>query len=806
MSKIIKVSLGLSLTLLVSFVAIFFFLRHQVIKSFPEYNGSIKISSIKEVVEISRDSYGVPSIYAKNEADLWFAVGYVHAQDRLWQMDIYRRTVQGRLSEVFGEDALGYDYLFRTLDMTSVVNDIQKQLPDNVKYALSCYTQGVNAYIKESKGRYPVEFDLLNYEPELWQPEHSLLVSRLMAWYLNFSWWPEILHWKIQEKLGNQKAQEIFQDYPSDAPTIVYSSIPKVIKSVSYFIKRINSFREYFGFNGMGIGSNCWVINGKKSVSGKPILANDPHLTLTIPSYWYEMNLLTEDFNVGGFCFPGSPFVVIGHNSKIAWGLTNAMIDDADFFMNVIDPHDTTKYVNNKKPLPIKFKEEIIKVGKNDSVIVTTKKTHYGPVINYVHPSINYHSGVFDSLLVSLKWVGFLPTMETYTFYLLNKASSRVDVINALKYYGVPGLNFIYADVEGNIGYHLVAKIPVRKNFHPALPVPAFNSDYDWSGFVPFEDLPEVWNPPENFIASANNKIINKPKYYITYFYMPPYRIERIVQLLSVEKKLSVSDFQQFQVDVLSLHSEKYNKIILDVFNEESISDPIVNSVIEYLRNWDFKNTAYDASTSIFNMFFLKLLHNVFHDELGDELFYEYIYFPAIPVNAIDKLIENESSWFDDINTDTIETRNMIIRKSLLDAIADLKMKYGSEIKNWQWGNLHQLTLNHPLGKVQPLNYVFNLGPYKIGGSSSTINNSEIDFTKPFESLVGPSMRYIVDLSDINKRYCVIAGGQSGHPLHKHYDDQLAIWVNHKYREIDIKPKVNKNFKVEKFTIIPERR
>lgn len=807
MSKLLKTVIGLSFTLLVLLMAIFFFLRYQVVKSFPDYSGVIEDSLVRDKVEIYFDNFGVPSIRAKNENDLWFAIGYVHAQDRLWQMDIYRRTMQGRLSEIFGKDAVEYDYLFRTLDISSVVKEIQKTLNEEVRNALSSYADGVNAYIKNQKGKYPVEFDILDYEPELWNVEHSLLIARLMAWYLNFSWMTEIVNWKIREKIGVQKAQEIFSDYPKDGPVIV-GNIPKspIIKSITSFLEVVRSHKKFLGINNLGVGSNCWVVSGEKSISGKPILANDPHLTLPVPSHWYEMNYSLPEYSAGGFCFPGTPFIIIGHNNRIAWGLTNAMIDDADFFINVIDPNDSTKYINNRKSFPIQIKEEIIKIGKNDSINVRIKKTHHGPVVNDIHSSIHKQSSFSDSLLISFKWVGFEPTLETYTFYLLNKAKTREDFIKALQYYGVPGQNFLYADVEGNIGYHLAAKIPIRSNFNPTFPAIAFNTECDWVRFVPFEDLPKIWNPPEHYIVSANNKIINNPNYYITNLYMPPYRAERILQLLNVEKNFSIEDFKQYQTDLVSLHAQKYNKIILDVFSNENVTDQLVISAIEYLKNWDFNKNAYDAATSIFNMFYLQLLKNTFRDELGEELFNEYIHFPAFPINSMDKLIETESSWFDCVDTDTIEDRLSIIKKSFLDAINELKIKYGSEIKNWQWGNLHQLTLEHPLGKVQPLNYVFNLGSYKIGGSSTTINNSEIDFTKPFEAEVGPSIRFIVDLSSVLKRYCVIAGGQSGHAIHKHYSDQIDLWLNGKYREVNIDYDLENYLSVEKLHIIPIRR
>lgn len=807
MSRTFKIVTGIFFTSVVVLIMLFLFLRYQVVKSFPEYNGTRFFLYLKDTVEIYRDEFAVANISAKNETDLMFAAGYVQAQDRLWQMDLFRRTALGRLSEILGKDALKFDMLFRTLNLKDVAKEIDKMLPDDFKKYLEAYSNGVNAYIDEYKGKLPVEFDILDYQPEYWQPEHTILISRLMAWQLNFSWYVDLVMGKIEEKLGRQKALELMAEYPKDAPVIVsnFKIIPKISQSMSDFFDVVKSYKKFFGFQSASFGSNCWVVDSVKSINGKPILANDPHLTLPAPSYWYEMNLSAPNLKVGGFCFPGTPFIIVGHNERIAWGVTNAMIDESDFYINYLDSAKNSNYIYDKRSVPLRIREEIIKIGKSDSIIAFFKNTHHGPVVNSLNKAISGNDDGYDSVLVSMRWTGQEASLEIYAFYLINKAQSRNDFINALKYYSVPGQNFIYADIENNIGYQLAAKIPIRKNTNPSFPQSGWNTDYEWKGYIPFEKLPTLWNPEQHFIASANNKIVSNTDYYITNLYMPRYRVERIIQLLSSNSKFSINDFQRFQLDLFSIHAKKYAEMILKVYESESMNDNDINTILEYFRNWDYQHTPFDVVSSIYNIFFVKLIKNTIEDELGEELFNEYVFFPALPINFMDKLIETESVWFDDIRTDIVETKSQIIRKSLVDAITELKYIFGPDIKNWQWGKLHNLSFKHPLGKIKPLDRVFNLGTFEVGGTGSTLNNGEINFAEPYECIVGPSFRQIVDLSQIEKRFCVITTGQSGQVLNNHYADQTPLWLNGQYRISSIEKSDKDNSKKNKQILISRR-
>ncbi len=817
MTKPLKITLGILGSSIIILIALIFFLKYLVTKSFPEYEGKINVKGIKGEVAIYRDEFGVPHIFAGNEHDLMFAAGYVQAQDRLWQMDISRRAGEGRLAEVLGNSATGFDRLFRTLNLTNIVSKIEAELPPEVNSALKAYSDGVNAFIRENQGNFPIEFDMLGYEPELWKVGHSLLLSRLMAWDLNLAWWVDLTMGELTDKFGYEKAKELLPVYPADAPTIVKGKLQdrKVLRNISRnhldtpnisgFKHLVQQYRNYFGIDGSATGSNAWVISSAKSTSGKPILANDPHLGLPAPSKWYEMHLSAPGWNVAGCAIPGTPFIVIGSNNRIAWGLTNAMIDETDFYIVTTDSANPNLYNYEKKLISIKSREEVIYIGKDDSLEFTIRETHHGPIISDLHPTLLTKANP-QNKLVAMRWCGFEVSQEPYAFYLINKASNKEEFENGLKYFAVPGQNIIYSDVEGNIGYWTVAKIPLRGNFNPTFPLPGWSKEYEWKGFVNFDQLPKLWNPPEQFIATANNKIADNTSYFISNLYMPPSRIERINELLNEVNLFSAEDFKRMQLDYISPHARKLTKLITNTFKEHPVTDSDTKSALEYLNNWDFKHSPTDVASTIFNMFFVKLIHNTLEDEMGKEILNDYMFFSAVPIIVVDKLFSADtSSWFDNVNTEAKETKSDIIKKSLSDALEQLRTDIDPELKNWQWGVLHPVTFEHLFGKRKPLDKVFNIGPFPVGGSANTINNGEYNFNRSFKNVVGPSTRQIVDLAKPLSRFSIITTGQSGQPLHKHYSDQTLLWLNGDYKYISMKRNEIENSGWKKLELAPQK-
>ncbi|MDE3056845.1 MAG: penicillin acylase family protein, partial [Bacteroidota bacterium] len=767
---------------------------------------------------IYRDEYSVPHIIAQNEHDLFFAQGYVHAQDRLWQMDITRRAGEGRLSEILGSAALKYDKLFKTVGIQRIAEKLEVQLHPESKMILEAYSDGINAFIHTHRGKYPIEFDMLNYVPEDWQPVHTLIVSRMMAWELNLSWYVDLTLGELVQKFGEEKAKEIFPTYPENAPV----TVPKELLKASGLLGRIKkkiapssedflsaaadfqqadqSFRKFFGMSGMHIGSNAWAVSAKKSASGFAMLANDPHLGLSEPSKWYEIHLQDSALDVAGVSLPGAPGIVIGHNRSIAWGMTNVMADDADFYIEEEDSLDHSRYQYKGEWKTFVALNDTIFVKDSDSVPVTIRESIHGPIINDVNPTAT------DSLPIALRWTGEDMSDELYAIYCIDKAQSWEEFKKGVKYFTVPGQNFVYADQKGNIGYCMGVRLPIRASQNPTMPMPGWTGSYDWTGFVPFEKLPELFNPPEEFVATANNKTTDASfPYHISNLWEPPSRIERIREFLSTRNKLAVADFEQMQLDYFSSFAKEMTPYIIHAFDSLHTGDQRIQTVLNYFRNWNFQETKNDVTTTLFHVFFTHLLENIFENKMGKELYKNYIFLANIPLRVVPALLTTpSSSWFDDPSTPGIETRDETIRKSLNEAASDLQQKLGDEMKTWQWGQLHTLTFEHPFGSHPPLGAIFNIGPFEVGGSGTTLNNGEYHLADPYRMHLGPSMRQIVDFSDLNGALSVIPTGESGQPLSGHYSDQTPLWLNGEYHALPINDAAVESVAKHRLELIPK--
>jgi penicillin amidase len=809
LSQAAKIAAGIGAVVLITLIAAVFFLRHLVVKSFPQTDGNINVPGLHSAADVYRDDYGIPHIKAQDDHDLMFTVGYVHAQDRLWQMDLMRRAGEGRLSEIFGPKTLEYDELFRTLNLAGVSDKLMEKLHPDAWGMLQAYADGVNAFIDTHAGKFPIEFDMLRYRPEHWDVRHSLLIGRLIAWDLNLAWWTDLTYGEIAAKVPQDKLDQIIPTYPDSIPTTVHGSgkkgvaaehrleTPSLSTAISLrdvqdfqdFMAIGRSYREYFGLGPLGGGSNGWVVNGSKSVSGKPLLANDPHLAMPAPSRWYELHLSAPGWNVSGVSLPGAPVVVIGHNDHISWGLTNAMIDDADFYVERLD---TTKhgeaYFFEKSSIPFDQRDETIRIGSSDSMTIKVRSSRHGPIVNDVHPmhKHNDQDTLYHRAPLAMRWTGLEVSDEMYGFYLMDRASNRTEFERGLREIAVPGQSVVYADVEGNIGYWTTGHIPIRGNQNAMLPLPGWTGDAEWKGYVPFDDLPRTFNPPEGMIACANQKIADKSfPHYISTLWEPPSRIQRILQLLGSADKFTPEDFKQFQHDEVSLYARDLTGHILHAYDSVKVEDPDVASALAYLRNWDYKFAQSDVVTAIFNSFFVHLIHNTYEDEMGPGLFRDFVFFDAIPYRVTSQLLARDSSsWFDDVRTPEHETKNEIVRKSLADALDELRHSLGNEMKTWRWGVLHTVTFSHPIGSVKPLDRIFNIGPFPIGGGATTVGKTEFRLATPYAVAVGPTLRQVIDMAEPLDADMVITSGESGQPLLTHYNDQSPLWLTGGYYRV----------------------
>lgn len=783
MSKRGKLLVGILSILVLLLLAGSLFIRYQIRKSFPRVSGTLQLAGLEQPVDVARDEFGVPHIRAANEHDLFFALGLVHAQDRLWQMDLIRRSGEGRLSELFGHATLPFDRMFRIVGIRRISEAIEKSLPQSTLERLQWYADGVNAVITMQKGAYPLEFDLLGYQPELWTPLHTIIVGRMMAWELNISWWSDLTLGAISERVGLTKALDILPAYPPEVPPIVPEAVwRQSARLTSGYLKTSQQYLAFRGIESIAGGSNAWVVNPSRSASKKVLLANDTHLRLTLPAQWYEVQLRTPDINVRGMSVPGAPAVVAGRNDSIAWGLTNVMADDADFFVEKVDSADSSTYLYNDRWLPMTVLNEEIGVRGDSARAVTIRLTRHGPVVTDITTPIQLGRYPY---VASMEWTGAGIDDQFDALWRIDRARNWKEFTQGVRAFAVPGQNFVYGDEAGNIGYWCGVKIPIRSMRHSILPLPGWDPGSDWKGYVPFEKLPHLFNPPEGFIATANNKIVDDTyPYDISDLWESPSRFLRLREVLSKKGEVfSVEDFERLQNDDFSFHAREIVPFILDAYPDSISASPDEKRALEYLRNWHCRFAKEDIAAAVYQEFFVRLLENTFRDEMGPELYHDFVLLTNIPVRVITKLLqEGSSEWFDDVTTPAIETRDDMIRKSLREGLQALHERLGDDPKSWRWGELHTVTLQHPFGLRKPLDVVFNIGPFPFPGGTTTLVSGEYDFNQPFAVTVGPSYRAIYDMANPGEVRSVLPSGESGQALHPHYRDQTELWLNGAYR------------------------
>lgn len=751
-------------------------------KSLPQTKGKLKVEGITASVEVVRDEIGIPHIVAQNEYDLYFASGFVTAQDRLWQMDLTRRYGEGRLSEIFGSRTVPVDKFMRTIGFKKIAASLYHSVSQQTRNILDAYTKGVNACIADMNNQYPVEFDILRYSPEPWQPEDCLLVTRLMGWELSFSWWVDLTLGDLIQTFGEQKASEIFPTDDPDSPTILSACLRYSTNATRNFCMDYLTAHEFLQMKGSAIGSNSWVVTRQKSMTGLPILANDPHLILMQPSRLYLMHLSSPGTNVAGATIPGSPGIIIGHNDSIAWGLTNVMADDVDFYIERLSNHDST-YEYNGKILSVMRRVDSIFVKDTMAIPFMIRSTHHGPIIsrNYLPDDILQREPRSDA--ISLRWTGFETTDETLAMYKVNHSSSFKEFHEALQTFGLPAQNFIYADHSGNIGYVCAGLFPLRSVQSAILPSAGWQSTNEWQGFISFEKLPQVYNPPENFIATANNKPTGRFPYYLSNLWMGDSRIKRINEMLKEQNIFAYNDFRLMQMDLQSPYVREITLSFVDALRRDSTRSTELTKVLNYLSQWDYRMYSSSVAAAIYSVAYQHLLEETFKDEMGETLFKQYVYLSNIPIRVIPKLLkaDTSSTWFDDVHTPQIESCDDIVRRSIQLAYYDLKEKFGTNMNAWTWGKLHQVTFKHPIGEISPFDRLFNVGPFEVGGDNTTLNISEHSFISPYSVIVGPAMRMIVNLASLDTCSVILSTGQSGQPLSKFYSNQTVFWLNGAY-------------------------
>jgi len=766
----LRVLAGLFVLLLVAATAAWLYLH----ESLPVIEGELRTKGAQGEVEILRDAEGIPHIFAKSDSDAWFALGYAHAQDRLWQMEFQRRVGQGRLSEFLGERAFDTDKLMRTLGIARMAERIVARLDRDTLKSLEAYCAGVNAFV-DAQPVLPVEFHVFRMKPERWKPADTVAWLLVMAWDLSANWRTELARLRFANKLGRERANEIIPPYPGD-PTI---PLPDFKALYAELTPTADALLAAFPSEDYANGSNSWVVSGARSETGKPLLANDPHLGLQAPSLWYFAHVSSPSMNVVGGTLPGVPFIVLGHNDYVAWSLTTTLGDTQDLFVERVAPGDPSSYLTPTGSAKFETRDEVIRVGSEDRR-VTVRTTRHGPVISDAVKAAG--DAAPKGHVLALAWAAL--TEENTVLrggLMLNHARNVADMHKAGRDFTAPQQNVVFADREGHIGFVAPARVPVRRADNIAqgrVPVPGWDAKYDWQGFLPYEQMPAIADPPSGKIVTANNKI-TPPGYkpFMSVDWFPPYRADRIEEMLAQAPKHSMKSFARMQGDIVS----RLARELLPVALAAKPATEEGRYAQSLLKNWNGEARVDSAAPLAFSAWYRELTRLVYADELGD-MFIESWDMRAAFMLQVMKGQNGYERWCDDVRTPAKETCAIQAAKAF-DLAAAYLTKH-AEHGDWRWGKVHVAAGDHrPFSFVPVISKLFTVAP-ETPGDGFTVDVGHFfirDEDRPFANRHAASMRAIYDLADLERSLFIHSTGQSGNFLSPWYSNMAERWAKVEY-------------------------
>ncbi|MEJ1089571.1 penicillin acylase family protein [Microbacterium sp. Mu-80] len=819
-------------------VAAAFFVTWTIQRSFPQTSGEVPLKGLESSVTVQRDERGIPTITASSTDDLFYAQGFTHAQDRFFEMDFRRHVTAGRVAEMFGESQVATDKFLRTLGWRKVAEQEVENLDETTRAYYQAYADGVNAYLSSRSGaELSLEYAVLgiqnpDYEPEPWEPADSVAWLKAMAWDLRTNVEDEtdraLLAAQLQQS-GSSDAESqalietAYPPYPFDRNPVIVPKISAVeplpaeavpaaysdetkadvsdaLATVEWQQAEgvIEAASMLLGGVGEGIGSNSWVVSGDLTESGMPLLSNDPHLGASLPSVWYQIQLRCDTvsdscpFDVGGFSFSGLPGVVIGHNAEIAWGFTNLTTDVTDLYIEKVDGD---QYWRDGALTPMEIEQDVIKVAGGDDVPLTIRRTVHGPIISGLTDDFTAISdapvvSAGDAVLplenapeipagetaVSLRWTALDPGTTASALFAMNTASNFQEFRQSASLFDVPAQNLVYADTEGNIGYQAPGRLPIRGAGDGWLPQAGWDSAYDWKGFIPFEELPVSYNPPQGYIVTANNAIVTDDyDYFLSRDWDYGYRAARIAHL--IERKaaaglITAQDMRDIQMD----NEMWIGKQLAVVMDKVEVDGAGPEAAVDLLRTWDAQNDPDSPAAAYANVLWSNLVHNVFVDR---EV--------PLPVGDQGRLFSVVRTMLDDADdplwvNERLDTTGMyaMLALSAEQAYDELAGLQGEDVTRWNWGSLHALPLTHDtLGTsgIAPIEWLFNRGPYPVGGGSSVVNATGWRMGESYATTTVPSMRMVIDLSDFDASTWNHLTGASGHAFNQHYTDQTDDWA-----------------------------
>lgn len=820
--------------------------------SYPQLSGELRVPGLVDEVDVIRDERGIPQIYASTLEDLFFAQGYVHAQDRFWEMDVRRHITAGRLSEMFGPSQVSTDAFIRTLGWERIAEQELDLLSERSRRILDAYAAGVNAYLVGRSGReLSLEYSVLalqnpDYRPEPWKPVHSVAWLKALAWDLRGNMEDEIYRSVMSAAVGVEQTEELFPPYPFNRhqPIVTEGTVvagvfdqnatvggavagPRVAASAGMVAAMarvragVNALDGWLAPVGEGIGSNSWAVSGAHTASGKPLLANDPHLAPAMPSLWYQSGLHCLpptagaadaepcNYDVAGWTMAGLPGVFIGHNDRVAWGFTNMGPDVTDLVLHQVTGQT---YLLDGVQVPLVEREEVIRVAGGDPVTITVRSTVDGPIISDVADIDTYTAVGADAPVpapgsmatkevqpprgagygVALRWTALQPSPTFDAFDLLNTAQNWEDFRQAATKLAVPAQNLLYADVDGHIGYQSPGVIPIRVGYDGKWPIPGWYSRYHWQGTIPFTALPSVFDPPQGWIVTANQAVIG-PGYpfFLTDDWAYGSRSQRIVDrieaVIEAGEEFTPEKMRAIQMDSWNELGAFLAPHLAQLKAPTALTEPDqlqqFQQAQQLLTDWDFtqpRDTGTNAAAAaVFNATWSQMVARMFDAAADTEII------KASGGDRYWQVIQNiwdepRNSWWDDRTQPGIQDRDTTLQASLAAALVDLQDRQGADPAGWSWGELHQLELvNQTLGSsgIAPIEWLFNRGPYATAGGESIVNATGWTPLNGYGVDWVPSMRQVVDLNDFDNSSWVNLTGASGHAFHANYDDQVQAWL-----------------------------
>ncbi|MCA0969509.1 penicillin acylase family protein [Halobacillus litoralis] len=761
-------------------LAALLFVNGYINRTLPKVEGEISLSGLTQQVTVTRDEQGVPHIQAANPHDLFMAQGYIQAQDRLFQMELARRQASGTLSEVVGEATVDQDKYFRALGLRRAAEKSLSEYSEDSLDVLQAYADGVNAYIDQSKAarRLPPEFLLMGIEPSKWEPVDSLTVGKYMAFDLGGHWERQAFNYYLLSQFPEQQAYELFPSYPEGAPTI----LPQVNK-----VDVARSFQHAVTPNPFN-GSNNWVVSGELTASKAPLLADDPHLGLATPSIWYQMHLQSPEYNVSGVIFAGIPGIILGHNDDVAWGVTNVGPDVQQLYLEKRNPDNDREFLFEDRWEEAIVHQEPIRVKDGETVDYEVVETRNGPIIS----EFAEQSG--EDTVMSLRWTALDATTELEAVLEINRASNWNEFEKGLEKFLAPAQNFVFASSDGTIAYKANGRIPIYETPDDALlPMRGWEEEDQWSGYIPFDELPRTVNPEKGFVATANNKVTEDDyKYHISHNWAQPYRYQRISEMLQERDQLTVEDFKEIQMDTYNLQAQEFLPFFIENVFGGDLSET-EQTALQLLEEWDYNDQHSKPQPLLFHQW-MKDLQAVLYDDFIDE--------------GMDHLFHGKGQTTDEMLRSVREGENSVwmeqsggiervVTDSFHQAVRSLSEKYGGEVADWSWGDVHAVEFTHPLSSISFLERFYNPGdPLPVDGSSVTVRAAG----SGEDGLVdhGASWRFIIDLSDQTTGHHIVGPGQSGHFRSEWYHDQLKDWVDGAYHATS-----TRNFKGNELILKP---